>query len=72
MSGSGFISRGGFFGIGQVTVTHGLGGFGMTPYEPEAPPVTDSTLTGVRAPRAVVESKRAPKSVIYVPGAKKK
>lgn len=71
MSNRGFIARGGWSGIGRLTVTHGLGSLGTSPFHPPTPEVIDKLVVGARAPRAVPENKRAPKTLIYRPGAKK-
>lgn len=71
MSNRGFIARGGWSGIGRLSVTHGLGARGGEVFDPTPPEVVDMLLVGTLAPRAVPENKRAPKAVIYRPGAKK-
>jgi hypothetical protein len=71
VSNRGFIARGGWSGIGRLTVTHGLGGTGTGPYVPTPPEVVDEIVPGARAPRAVAGSRVAPKTLIYIPGAKK-
>lgn len=71
MSNRGFVARGGWSGIGRLTVTHGFGGRGTVPFDPTPPPVVDELVVGAQAPRAVPENKRAPKTLLYRPGAKK-
>lgn len=72
MSNLGFIARGGWFGIGRLTVTHGFGSLGGAVFTPAAADVTDTVVVGARAPRVVATDCRAPKTLIYQPGAKKR
>lgn len=67
----GFYARVGFV-FGSVSVTRGLGGFGTQPLDTDPPDVEDKVLVGVGAPRAVPTNRRSPKTLMYVPGAKKK
>ena len=72
MSGTGFISRGGFFGIGQLSVSHGLGGFGTMPYPPLPPPVpADHILAGAGVPGAMSASRGEPRIMAYMSAARK-
>lgn len=69
----GFVARGGFVGIGRLSVTRGLGPADGEIYVPPEPvDETGETVVGARAPRAIIEQRRAPTGLLYVPGAKKR
>jgi hypothetical protein len=67
----GFLARTGLV-IGQLSVSHGLGGIGVVPVDTNPPDEGEEVQTGRRAPRAVPENHAAPTVLVYQPGAKKK
>ena len=72
MRGTGFISRGGFFGIGQLSVSHGLGGFGCVPYPFVVVAPVEHVLPGKHAPQSCASGRHGPRFIVHIPVAKKK
>lgn len=67
----GFLARTGFV-IGQVSVSHGLGGLGTIPIENVVPTSTEQLVPGAHGPRLVPENKRAPSVLLNRSIAKRK
>ena len=69
------MSLGGFYGraglsFGLVSVTHGLGGFGVEVIDLTPPPIVDILIPGTRGPREFARTANAPKMTVYRVGAK--